>query len=235
MAGFLSQSYKIPPDRIKRSVTTKMSSDMKEAADTCLIVSGGPTDREFAAKFVKERKYPYVIAVDAGLAVCEDLGLVPDLAVGDFDTFGLERMEELRKKEGWATDVHKPEKDETDTDIAVRSALRAGFRTAHVLGATGGRLDHELSNIHLMRAAKDAGLFMEIYDAKTDLYGKYVSFLPLTEKVFGITLDGFKYPLHNKDISILENPSLCVSNEVPGESAKISFREGILICVESGD
>ena len=28
-----------------------MSSDMKEAADTCLIVSGGPTDREFAAKF----------------------------------------------------------------------------------------------------------------------------------------------------------------------------------------
>ena len=97
MAGFLSQSDKIPPDRIKRSVTTKMSSDMKEAADTCLIVSGGPTDREFAAKFVKERKYPYVIAVDAGLAVCEDLGLVPDLAVGDFDTFGLERMEELRK------------------------------------------------------------------------------------------------------------------------------------------
>ena len=52
---FLSQSDKIPPDRIKRSVTTKMSSDMKEAADTCLIVSGGPTDREFAAKFVKER------------------------------------------------------------------------------------------------------------------------------------------------------------------------------------
>ena len=37
-----------------------MSSDMKEAADTCLIVSGGPTDREFAAKFVKKRKYPYI-------------------------------------------------------------------------------------------------------------------------------------------------------------------------------
>ncbi len=114
-----------------------MSSDEREMADTCLIISGGPTDRNFASEFVKERKYPYVVAVDAGLAVCEDLGLVPDLAVGDFDTFGLERMEELRKKEGWATDVHKPEKDETDTDLAVRSALRAGFHTAHVLGATG--------------------------------------------------------------------------------------------------
>ena len=211
-----------------RGEAANMNADRREMTDTCLIVSGGPTDRKFAAEFVKNRKYPYVIAVDAGLAVCEELGLVPDLAVGDFDTFGLERMEELRKKEGWATDVHKPEKDETDTDLAVRSALRAGFHTAHVLGATGGRLDHELSNIHLMRAAKDAGLFMEIY-------GKYVSFLPLTETVLGITLDGFKYLLHNKDISILEDPSLCVSNEIPGERAKITFRKGILICVESRD
>lgn len=67
-----------------------MNADRREMTDTCLIVSGGPTDRKFAAEFVKNRKYPYVIAVDAGLAVCEELGLVPDLAVGDFDTFGLE-------------------------------------------------------------------------------------------------------------------------------------------------
>ena len=77
-----------------------MTPDTSEMTDTCLIVSGGPTDRKFAAEFVKNRKYPYVIAVDAGLAVCEELGLVPDLAVGDFDTFGLERMEELRKRDG---------------------------------------------------------------------------------------------------------------------------------------
>lgn len=61
-----------------------MSSDEREMADTCLIVSGGPTDRKFAAEFVKERKYPYVIAVDAGLAVCEDLGLVPRPCGGGF-------------------------------------------------------------------------------------------------------------------------------------------------------
>ena len=219
----------------------------------CLMVTGGPLDLSFGIRFLLGRTYDLVIAVDAGLAACEALGLCPDLLVGDFDTLGRERLLEYQERSGVRADVHQPEKDETDTDLAVRSALRAGFCTAHVLGATGGRLDHELSNIHLMRAAKDAGLFMEIYDAKnriflltpddeehsvfrkTDLYGKYVSFLPLTEKVLGITLDGFKYPLHNKDISILENPSLCVSNEVPGESAKISFREGILICVESGD
>ena len=52
-----------------------MNADRREMTDTCLIVSGGPTDRKFAAEFVKNRKYPYVIAVDAGLAVCEELGI----------------------------------------------------------------------------------------------------------------------------------------------------------------
>ena len=105
-----------------------------------------------------------------------------------------------------------------------------------------------------MRAAKDAGLFMEIYDAKnriflltpddeehsvfrkTGLYGKYVSFLPLTETVLGITLDGFKYPLHNKDISILENPESLRQQRGPrGVGQRSRSVRGILICVESGD
>ena len=230
-----------------------MNADRREMTDTCLIVSGGPTDRKFAAEFVKNRKYPYVIAVDAGLAVCEELGLMPDLAVGDFDTFGLERMEELRKKEGWATDVHKPEKDETDTDLAVRSALRAGFHTAHVLGATGGRLDHELSNIFLAAQARNMGLFVNLYDRqnrvyvldakleknhtfeKKNMYGTYISFLPLSETVSGITLTGFRYPLHNKTISMRENPGLCVSNEIEEDRAELTFSQGVLLCMETKD
>ena len=58
-----------------RGEADNMNADRREMTDTCLIVSGGPTDRKFAAEFVKNRKYPYVIAVDAGLAVCEELGL----------------------------------------------------------------------------------------------------------------------------------------------------------------
>ena len=221
--------------------------------ETCLIITGGNLNLDFAEQFLKHRSYGCVIAVDGGLEAAAALGVCPDEIVGDLDTVNPALFDSYRRKPGIELEIHRPEKDETDTDLAVRSALRAGFHTAHVLGATGGRLDHELSNIHLMRAAKDAGLFMEIYDAKNRIflltpddeehsfflkdriYGKYVSFLPLTETVLGITLDGFKYLLHNKDISILEDPSLCVSNEIPGERAKITFRKGILICVESRD
>ena len=63
-----------------------------------LIVSGGPVDLTFAAGFLKNRSYELVIAVDAGLDTCLKLGLTPDLAVGDFDTFGRERMEALIRR-----------------------------------------------------------------------------------------------------------------------------------------
>ena len=122
-----------------------------------------------------------------------------------------------------------------------------------MFGATGGRIDHEISSFHVLAQVRRQGLKVSLYDArnrifildsrmedghrfeKESVFGKYVSFLPLTEKVNGITLTGFKYPLWKKDISILENPSLCVSNEVLEEEAEITFEEGILICVESRD
>jgi len=121
------------------------------------------------------------------------------------------------------------------------------------LGALGGRLDHEISNIHLLVHERKKGLQANCYDAKNRIcildseqeneynffrsrqYGNYVSFLPVTETVKGITLTGFKYPLQDKEISILKNPSLCVSNEIVEEKAVIRVKEGILICVESKD
>lgn len=219
----------------------------------CLMVTGGPLDLEFAAEFLKNREYEFIIAVDAGLSACLKLGLLPKLLVGDFDTFGRDNILKYQAVSGVAADIHQPEKDETDTELAFQDVLKAGYKSVDVLGATGGRLDHEISNIHLLVQGKKRGLDVTFYDRQNklflidseserervflreQLYGKYVSFLPLTEEVKGITLTGFKYPLKDKDISILENPSLCVSNEVSEEKAVMSFKKGILICVESRD
>ena len=173
--------------------------------------------------------------------------------MGDFDTFGRERIKSYLEDPAFRIDIHKPEKDETDTELAFRDALENGCTSVDVLGALGGRIDHEISNIHLLVHEKKRGLSASYFDArnkiyvldsaiekehvfkKDELYGTYVSFLPITERVEGITLNGFKYPLEKKNISILENPSLCVSNEVEEETAVISFDEGILICIESRD
>ena len=62
-----------------------------------------------------------------------------------------------------------------------------------------------------------------------------MSFLPYTEKVTGITLKGFKYPLNKKNIKRGEEAGLCISNEVEDEVGTLEFEEGVLVCVESRD
>ena len=219
----------------------------------CLIVTGGTIDIAFAKDFLSQRSYDYVIVADAGLEVLRPLHISPNAVVGDLDTVDKMVLEEYQNQPDIEFEIHKPEKDETDTELAFRDALEAGCVLVDMLGATGGRLDHELSNIQLLAQGRKKGLRVTIYDAfnkifladaeldpqvvfeREDLYGRYVSFLPVTETVKGITLTGFKYPLKEKDISILENPSLCISNEVLEEKAVLTFRSGLLLCVESRD
>jgi len=216
---------------------------------TGLIITGGRLDLAFAGSFVKEETIDCVVSVDAGLEYTKKLGLKPTAIVGDFDTIDRQVLEEYRKDPRILWDVHKPEKDETDTELAINTAMKLGCDRLFILGATGGRLDHEWSNLHLLKLCLDRRREAVILDSqnriyllkgpktfrKSETFGKYVSFLPLTEEVHGIVLTGFKYPLYGKDISIGAEAGLCVSNEIVEETARIEFRDGILICVESRD
>ena len=213
----------------------------------CVIITGGTLDLDFAGNFLKNHSFEKVIAVDAGLKQAEALGVTPDLIVGDFDTVDPEVLARFRAMEHMMWDVHQPEKDETDTELAVTTAVRAGCRELVILGALGGRFDHALGNVHLLYYGAKLGAEASILDSRNritvltegrtfrreELWGKYVSFLPLTMEVKGITLRGFKYPLTKKEISI--GPCLCISNELAAEEASITFDQGVLICVESRD
>ena len=71
------------------------------------------------------------------------------------------------------------------------------------------------------------------YKIEKRLDKKYISFVPLTLKVKGLTLDGFKYPLNNRHISI--GSTLCISNELISDYGTFSFSEGILLVIRSND
>lgn len=214
---------------------------------TCLIVTGGRIDLPFAGAFLEKEHFDCVVAVDGGLEAAAALGLMPAAVVGDFDTVKKELLEKYRKIPGILWDVHKPEKDETDTELAIHTAAELGCESITILGATGGRMDHALGNLHLLYPCLKQGIKAWIVDEKNrislldgsrefrrqELWGKYISFLPLTEQVHGITLKGFKYPLNQKDIEI--GTSLCISNELAEETGVLEFRDGVLICVESHD
>lgn len=68
---------------------------------------------------------------------------------------------------------------------------------------------------------------------KDKVYGKYISLIPLTSTVEGLTLTGFKYPLNDYTLPI--GTSLGISNEIIGDIAHIEMKNGILILIESKD
>ncbi|MEG2349143.1 MAG: thiamine diphosphokinase [Hungatella sp.] len=214
-----------------------------------LIVTGGIIDLDFAGSFLKKHTFDTVIAVDAGLEAVQKLGLMPTVIVGDFDTVKPSVLLKYQQLPDVIWEIHKPEKDATDTELAVHTAIRMGAASITILGATGGRIDHMLGNIHLLDCALQRNIPAFILDAhnkiyllkegktfhRADTFGTYISFLPLTEAITGITLTGFKYPLTEKNITIGQEAGLCISNELLGDLAQITFHSGILICIESCD
>lgn len=214
---------------------------------TCLLITGGDLDVEFAAVFCKQHHFERLIAVDAGLRAVKELGMIPDMIVGDFDSADPAVLEEFRRIPYIIWDVHDPEKNETDTELALRKAAAWGCSQVTILGATGGRFDHMLANVFLLYGCLQRGIEACIVDRQNKIFlieeeyhfskkkqwGKYISFLPLLGKIEGITLEGFYYPLADYDLDV--GSSRCISNELKEEEGVIRFRDGIAICVESRD
>ena len=89
------------------------------------------------------------------------------MIVGDFDTVRPEILSYYRKMEHIIWEVHQPEKDDTDTELAIKRALAMNCSYITLLGATGGRLDHMIGNIHLLFPCLQKGTYAEIVDPRT--------------------------------------------------------------------
>ena len=212
-----------------------------------MIFSGGQIELPFAKAYMEKVKPEYVIAADSGMEICKALGIIPDCIVGDFDSVSKEVLAYYHTKPQILWKQFRPEKDETDTELALRTSFEHGATEIHLLGATGSRLDHVLANIQLLQKALIRGIPAYMVDAnnrislidekrvleKKKQYGKYVSLLPLTTTVEKITLTGFKYPLDHATLH--SDDSLGVSNEITEDTAVIEFEEGIAILIESRD
>lgn len=219
-----------------------------------LLLSGGFVDEEFAAGFLKKHCFDKIIAVDGGLETAFRLAASPltDI-VGDFDTVEPEILKLYREMpDGPVIHRFNPEKDYTDTDIALKLAIakcRECPDTSQIwiLGATGTRLDHVLANISMLLQPFKAGIPAYIQDKNNLIFllsgsmaidregqfGHYLSLIPLTQTLEGVTLEGVKYPL--KDHRVYRGESLCVSNEITGARAVLTVREGIAIVLETKD
>lgn len=218
-----------------------------------LIVTGGKIDSDFALDFLSHQTFDEIIAVDGALAFFEQVDKriekcgQPTHIVGDFDTISTKILEKYTHHPNIEVHAFNPEKDYTDTDIALKLGMRlAGVGgSITILGATGTRADHMLANFQMLIGPMRAGIDCRIIDSHnrirmiegevclSEAYGKYISLLPVTMTLEGVDLEGFKYPLNNKTVYMGE--SLCVSNELIKETGLIRIRKGIALLIESKD
>ncbi len=235
------------------------------------IIAGGHVDDEFVKNLLCDKKGNkkegiYLLAVDRGLECLLRLKINPDEVIGDFDSvsdeariaIGLEPRKKAKKKaEGEEEsfvfdvlpyhirqlDVHK---DQTDTEEAVRFAMRYLRGDIVLLGATGTRIDHVLGNVSILGLGVLSGYNIILMDEhnkvtlvkdemiikKKEQFGDFVSIVPYTDETY-VTLTGFRFNVEDKHMKT--NLSLGISNVIEEDEAKIVVNNGVAIVIESRD
>ncbi|XMB85611.1 thiamine diphosphokinase [Mycoplasmatota bacterium WC44] len=188
------------------------------------IIAGAPS------AYIEEFSNDYVIAVDFGVEHAINKDIKIDLAVGDFDSVDKTYLNDLKILE------LNPIKDETDLYVAIQEAIRLNPEKIVIYGATNGRFDHYIANIHLLDLYN-----IEIVDEVNKIFIKdnkfklkkrngYVSFFNYSGNPV-ISLEGFKYPLNEYHLEY--GDSLCVSNEIIDDFGEINIKNGKVLVILS--
>ena len=195
----------------------------------CLIIAGG----DYAP--IRPGRGDFTLACDRGYAWCKREGIVPDLILGDFDSYTGELPAQIPV-------LHYPvEKDDTDTMLAVRWAGEQGFDAVRLCCCFGGRLDHLLSNVETLHYAAALGMEAEAEDENTYLRvlrpgsytipyraGRSLSLIALTERVTGLTIRGAKYEVEN---AVLRKPTTLGQSNAFVTDVALTFESGMLALV----
>lgn len=211
-----------------------------------LVFTGGTLNLEWASVWLITKKFDYVIAADKGLVYADKLNCKVDYILGDYDSVDRALLEKYSKM-NIELITFPCEKDYTDTHLAIETAIEKGAGEITILGATGSRMDHTISNIENMKIALKLDIpcyivdeFNKIYLSnkkivikKVEQFGQFISLIPLTESVTGLTLSGFYYPLNKYNMT--QGISVGISNEIVDENGTIELDNGIIIIFETKD
>lgn len=197
-----------------------------------IIGNGDISDYEYIRSKIND--CDYIICADGGLRHLDGLKISADLAIGDFDS--------SKVRDDIRCITYPRDKDFSDGEIALDYAMEKGFDEIVLIGMTGSRLDHTLTNILL--TARDNNI--SIIDDKNEIYsvssklalnekkGRTVSIIPIFGNLTGVTLKGFKYEINN-DI-LFFGSSRGNSNVITDDECEITVKEGIgIVIVNDGE
>ena len=201
----------------------------------CVIVGASPfVDATVLTAYLRDDDY--IIAADGGCALLTAMGRRPHFIIGDFDSSSMPLKEDV------PCDRLPTHKDDTDVFAAAKTALGNGYRDFLLLGCLGGRLDHTVSNLFLLRFLHAHGangilvdechevtLLCEGSHTVLPRKGYYLSLLPYGGEAEGVTILGAEYPLENAVLDTMF--PLGVSNGFLDSAVTVTIKKGCLLQV----
>ena len=181
-----------------------------------------------------QHNFDLVIAVDGGYSHLSKIGVVPGLAIGDFDSLGFV-PDSVKAK------IYPPEKDFSDLELALNWAHKEGLEYIYVYGALGGRLDHTMcalqqivkytnKGMRVIAIGEDQSVCAVVSDGMIEFSANssgVISIFSATNQSTNVSIRGLKYEI--QDYTLLNTEPLGLSNEFVGTESQISVEDGDLL------
>ncbi len=180
----------------------------------------------------------YIICADGGYNHTKELGVKPWVVIGDMDSIGDNDYD--------GEIINLPiRKDFTDSEVCVKYILLKHFDEVMMLGFTGKRQDHAISNMLLLKQFADTETKAYIVDENNEIYftnsentiygkkGDIVSIIPITGNLCGVTTKGLDYPLN--DETLIFGESRGVSNIMTSDKCTITIKSGFGFIIKARD
>lgn len=184
-----------------------------------------------------------IVAADGGARLALACGLRPALVVGDMDSLDEATLVTLRQN-GAELQRFPADKDETDLELALLAAVRAGATWLRILGAVGDRLDQTLANILLLTLDALRGVDARLVAGRQTLWllgpgehalggapGDTISLIPLDGNAIGVRTHALRYPLRGETLRF--GPARGVSNVIIEAGARVALEKGHLVVVHT--
>lgn len=204
-----------------------------------VVIGGAPLVPAVRARLVPAS---LVVVADSGLDHALALGLRVDVVVGDLDsasTSGLAAAEHA----GAEIERHPPDKDATDTELALEAARARGADAITLVSGGGGRLDHVVGTLAALTGTELAGRRVDAWVGEawvgvargpggvelSGRAGEYVSLVPWGGPAAGVRTEGLRWGLDGASLDA--HSTLGISNELVGERAAVSLDSGVLLVI----
>lgn len=213
---------------------------MKNEGKIFVVAAGELGEVGFFREMAARKKPKAVICADGGARHLALAGMMPECVVGDMDSIDEKTLRHFEAK-GCRIVRYPKKKDETDTELALEEAFRFDPAEVWIWGALGGRMDHALANVSLLWLGMKRGVTVKLVDSRSEIFmmdhraviegqkGQTVSLLPVTEKVTGITLEGFEYSLKNGEMEL--GRPLGISNRLLQNRGTVEIASGALLAI----